>query len=631
MNETQLRLPRLVGDGMVLQREARVKIWGWAPAGETITIVFINNVYRAAADETGKWLIDIKTGNAGGPYQMEIEAEKGKEKVTVKDILIGDVWLCSGQSNMEMKIESVKDTYTEEVAQAENNYIRQFLVPVQYDFDKPQNDFETGSWEVLNPQSVLNFTAVGYFFAQKLYKEYRVPIGLINASLGGSPIEAWMSEEALTPFEEALESAKKLRDREFVQSILKEEKESIDAWYGFINKNDKGLISADKPCYDTSYDASVWPLINVPSFWEDEGLGHFNGVVWFRKEVNLPAELTGKAAKLYLGNIVNEDTVYINGIRSGTTPNQYIPRKYELPHGLLKAGKNIITVRVINGAGKGGFTKDKPYKLQIGDREFDLTGEWQYLIGVKSGPMPTPAFLQWRPLGLYNSMIAPMTDYAIKGATWYQGESNTLKPKEYEYLFKALIKDWRNKWKQDNFPFLFVQLPNFMEASDFPSESSWAEFREAQRRTLELPDTGMAVAIDLGEWNDIHPVNKKDVGSRLALAAQKVAYGDDKVVAYGPMLQSVERDGNRLIITFSNTGSGLIARAGDCDQPGHFAISGSDKVFVWAHTKIDGNTVIAWNEEVAEPVHARYAWADNPEGANLYNQEGLPASPFTTE
>jgi sialate O-acetylesterase len=312
----------------------------------------------------------------------------------------------------------------------------------------------------------------------------------------------------------------------------------------------------------------------------------------------------------------------------GTTSYQYPPRWYSLPPNVLKAGPNTVVVRVISNIGKGGFVLDKPYQIVCEGGTIDLKGPWLYRLGARMEPLASQTFIRWKPLGLFNAMLAPLLNYAIKGVIWYQGESNAERPIEYRDLFPAVIRDWRAKWNQGDFPFLFVQLPNFMEAKDQPSESNWALLREAQLRTLSLPRTGMAVAIDIGEWNDIHPLNKKDVGKRLALAAQKVAYADDKVVYSGPIYQSMKVDGDKIIIAFTNTGSGLVARGEELKT---FAIAGSDKRFVWAKAKIENNRVVVWSEMVSNPVAVRYAWADNPEGANLYNAEGLPASPFRTD
>ncbi|MBP1755549.1 MAG: beta-galactosidase/beta-glucuronidase, partial [Firmicutes bacterium] len=321
----------------------------------------------------------------------------------------------------------------------------------------------------------------------------------------------------------------------------------------------------------------------------------------------------------------DEDIIYINGKEVGTLPMQYIPRRYEVPEGLLRVGTNVIVIRVVNYSGKGGFYKEKPYCLEWDQDRIDLSGPWQYCIGAKNDPLPIPTFVPWQPTGLYNAMIAPVISYPIKGAIWYQGETNGSRPKEYESLLKALIHDWRSKWGQD-FPFLYVQLPNFEEANPEPVESDWAILREGQRRTLQVPGTGMAVTIDVGEWNDIHPVNKKEVGRRLSLTAQRVAYGDDTIVSSGPMIMDAERQDGKIKLKFDETGAGLTTNDGQ--KPGHIAIAGADGRFVWAETELAGNCVLVWSEAVPNPVCIRYAWAQNPVGANLYNIDGLPASPF---
>jgi sialate O-acetylesterase len=369
--------------------------------------------------------------------------------------------------------------------------------------------------------------------------------------------------------------------------------------------------------------------MNLPAFWDESELGGINGAVWFRKEIFLPGSVAGKPARLLMGRIVDSDTTYINGKVVGTVSYQYPPRRYTVPENVLKAGKNIVTVRVINNTGRGGFIKDKPYRLITDEGEIELSGEWRYRLGTTMEPLEEQTFIRWKPLGLYNAMIAPLTNYAIKGIIWYQGESNTGNPVEYGQTFPALIKDWRTKWKQGNFPFLYVQLPNFMEAREQPGESQWAEFREAQLKSLRVPKTAMAVAIDIGEWNDIHPLNKKDVGKRLALAALKVAYGKKNLVHSGPIYRSMRIKNDKVILSFAHTGSGLVTK--DNNEPRGFAICGADGRFVWANAKIQDNKVVIWHDDISQPKAVRYAWADNPENANLYNKEGLPASPFRTD
>jgi sialate O-acetylesterase len=354
-----------------------------------------------------------------------------------------------------------------------------------------------------------------------------------------------------------------------------------------------------------------------------------NGVVWFRKDVDVPAALVGPPARLELGTLVDADSTYINGQLVGSTGYQYPPRKYDVKPGVLKAGKNVVVVRLVSNGGRGGFTMDKKYELTAAGQTIDLRGPWQYKLGATMPPTPGTTTFQYTPGGLFNGMIAPVLPYAIKGVLWYQGESNAGRTGDYQPLFNGMIADWRQQFKQPNLPFLYVQLPNFQAAKKEPSESGWAQVRDVQRRGLALPHTGMAVILDAGEWNDIHPLDKQTPGHRLALAAQKVAYGDSKLVSSGPLYQSMQTNGNKVTLSFSSAGSGLVAKGGG--ELKGFAIAGPDKKFVWAQAKIEGNKVVVWSDQVPNPTAVRYAWADNPEGVNLYNKEGLPASTFTTE
>jgi len=622
----RIRLPRLVSDGMVLQRGDSVKIWGWADPEEKVTINFNDKTYNAITGTDGKWAVMLSELKTGGPYSMEIT---GSNRIILKDILIGEVWVCSGQSNMDLPIARVEERYADVIANSNNPAIRRFFVSKRYDFNTPQGDLESGSWESANPETIRRFTATGYFFAKELYEKYKVPIGLVHASVGGSPAEAWLSEDALKEFPTHLETAGKFKDSDYLKQIADKDKVVSDAWYSLLQQKDNGLAEGQKPWFDPTYDASEWATMNVPGYWADGPLGNVNGVVWFRKEIDVPASMTDKPARLLLGRVVDSDRTYVNGKFVGSVSYQYPPRKYDLPENLLKAGKNIVVVRVVNNAGRGGFLLDKPYQLTVGDRTIDLKGPWQYKLAATMEPLPGKTFIEWQPMGLYNGMIAPLLNYTIKGIIWYQGESNTGRPREYQKLFPALIADWRREWGRGDFPFLYVQLANYMQVKDQPSESNWAELREAQLKTLAIPNTAMAVAIDIGEWNDVHPLNKEDIGKRLALGAQKVAYGDETIVYSGPIYQSMKTEENKITLTFSHIGSGLTAKDGG--ELKYFAIAGADKKFVWAKAKIQGDTVIVWNDDIANPVAVRYAWADNPEGANLYNKEGLPASPFRTD
>lgn len=622
----QVRLPRLVSDGMVLQRDAAVKIWGWASPNEKVSVRFVDSTCSTVADGDGDWKIVLPELKAGGPYEMQVT---GRNAVTIRNIMIGDVWVCSGQSNMELPMRRASPIYESEIVSPENVYIRQFTVPQQYDFNTPHDDLVSGSWKTTNPQTILDFSAVAYFFGKELYDRYRVPIGLINSSLGGSPAEAWMSEEALRSFPAYYDEAQRFKDSSLIHSIESQDNRRIQAWYTLLRQKDQGYKDPQRIWYHPDLNTSDWPSMQIPGYWSDTELGKVHGVVWFRRDVRVPSADVGKRARLILGRIVDADSVFMNGEFVGTTSYQYPPRRYDLPPNLLKEGQNTIVIRVINNQGQGGFVPDKEYELVAEGDTIDLKGMWRYRLGANMEPLASQTFLRWKPLGLYNAMIAPLLNYRIKGVLWYQGEANANRPVEYRELLQALIRDWRKNWHQGDFPFLFVQLPNFMEPKSRPSESNWAMLREAQLRALSLPNTGMAVAIDVGEWNDIHPLNKKDVGKRLAVAAQKVAYGDTAVVSSGPIYRSMRIDGSKIILSFTNTSGGLIGKGGG--ELKEFAIAGPDKNFVWAHATIESNEVIVWCDSLATPVAVRYAWADNPDGANLFNAEGLPASPFRTD
>ncbi|WP_114778523.1 sialate O-acetylesterase [Botryobacter ruber] len=625
-----ITLPSLIQDGMVLQRDAKLKVWGWATPGEKINISFNGKRARATTGADGKWLATLPAMKAGGPYTMEL---KGKNTITLKDILIGDVWFCSGQSNMvhQMKLHNV--TYADDIANANYPQIRHFWIPTTTNLQGPAKDLPAAAtWKTANPEDVNEFSAVAYFFARKLYNKYKIPIGLINASVGGTPIEAWMSEEGLKDFSNAVAAINRNRDTSYVNSLSRKAAAAA-ANSQRKPEQDKGLVSAVK-WFDTAYVPKGWQNINVPGYWEDQGIRDLNGVVWYRREIDVPAAMAGVPAKVHLGRIVDADVLYVNGKEVGRTTYQYPQRRYSLPAGVLKPGKNLFVVRVTNNGGKGGFVPDKPYFIEANGQTLDLKGTWQYKVGevyqpASGGGGGGGINAQNQPTALYNAMVAPAVNYAIKGILWYQGESNAGNPAEYKKLLPALINDWRNKWQQGNLPFLYVQLPNFMEVNYTPSESNWALMREAALQTLAVPNTAMAVTIELGEWNDIHPDNKKDVGERLALAAQKLVYGEKNLVSSGPLYQSAKVEGDKIIISFTNTGSGLTAI--DDEELTWFAIAGEDKKFVWANAKIEGDKVVVWSEEVPNPKYVRYAWADNPYGANLYNKEGLPASPFRTD
>ena len=644
----RIKLPKLISDGMVLQREINVRIWGWASAGEKITVHFVDSTYRVTANNNGEWAVMLSKLKAGGPYVMQFNASNS---ITINDIVVGDVWICSGQSNMQLMLGWLDGTYKDEIDNSENPFIRQFSVPLGTNFNRRETDLKFGKWQQANPKNVSRFTAVGYFFAKYLYEKYKVPIGLINSSFGGSSTEAWISEESIKSFPKYFEVVQRFKDPGYIEKINKQDDERIANWNKLISQNDEGLSRRDglpknpkQTWFNPELNTSDWETIQVPGYWTDTKLGLMNGVVWYRKEINITPDMVGKPAVIKLGRIFDCDTVFINGKFVGSVGSQYAPRIYKIPEDLLKEGSNIIVVRDISYIRHGGFVPGKEYEIAAGDKKINLEGEWKYKVGTIAEALEDRLFLAKIPTGLFNSMLAPILNYTIKGVAWYQGESNTSRAFEHYELFKLLIKDWRENWHQGDFPFLFVQLPNFVEVNEETTKYDWAYFRESQLKALSIPNTGMAVTIDIGEYNDIHPKDKKDVGYRLALAAEKVAYGENNIVYSGPIYKSMEIDGSKVILSFNQVGTGLIAKNGnepasharsaEARQVGglmDFKICGIDNEFYPAVAKIVNNTVVVSSNKVKSPVAVRYAWDNNPQGANLYNKEGLPASPFRTD
>ncbi|MDR3287441.1 MAG: hypothetical protein LBT27_08355, partial [Prevotellaceae bacterium] len=615
----QVRLPKPISNGMVLQRDAPIKIWGWASPKETVKIKFLDNVYQTKADKKGEWNITLPAQSAGGAYTMQINERE------ISDILIGDVWICSGQSNMELQMSRVMDMFKDEISEINNPYIRHYKTPLSYNFQQADNDLSGGEWKAATPENIMNISATAYFFAKYLYEKYQVPIGLLNSSVGGSPVEAWISTETLKNYPEYLKETEKCADINYVENTKKQDGENTFKWFLDLNKKDAGLSKWHK----TDVDISDWSDISLPGYWMDKNVDLKAGIIWFRKEIDVPASMTGKDAILRLGCIVDSDSAFVNGTFVGNITYQYPPRIYPVKKGILKTGKNVIAIRVTSNGWRGGFVEEKQYKLIAGNESIDLTGDWKYKTGAEASYQmsPTTTF-HYKPAGLYNSMIAPLLNFAVKGVIWYQGESNTGRAKEYKNLFADLIFDWRNKWNKPQLPFIFVQLANFMKSQNTPQESGWATLRDVQRRTLNIPYTGMAVAIDIGEWNDIHPLNKKELGRRLALEAQRLAYNDEITVSAGPLYKSMEIKDNSIILTFTSVGSGIYT---NLDLKG-FAIAAEDGKYVWANAVVVAkDKVKVWSYAVKNPVSVRYAWADNPDDANLKNKEGLPASPFETE
>ncbi|KAA6351671.1 hypothetical protein EZS27_000942 [termite gut metagenome] len=618
--EAKVKLPTLVSDGMVLQREQEVIVWGYATPGEEVKINFLKKNYHIHTDATGNWKAVLPPMKAGGPYAMLIN------DIEIKDVLIGDVWLCSGQSNMELPVSRITDMFREEVEAYTNSMIRYIKTPLTYNFKQPQTDIPPTPWMALTKENVMSFSALAYFFAKDLYAYTKVPVGVINSSVGGSPIEAWISEEGLQPFPRHLNDRNLYQSDEYVADLQRIERWRQAWWNVTLYKQDAGLNGVQK-WYSPEYDDSSWRRTDMfDPAWGNNG----NGSYWFRKDFEMPQALTGEKAILRMGCIADADSIYVNGVFTGSISYRYPPRIYTIPEGVLKEGKNTITVRLISYGGYPEFVRDKPYKIvfEKAKREINLEGEWKYRRGVEMPALQGRTSFQYKPVGLYNAMIAPLQNCTFKGVIWYQGESNTGRYNEYGALLSALINDWRQYWQQPELPFFVVQLPNYMKSSDQPEESQWAELRDVQLRvTQTVPHTELAIAIDLGEWNDIHPLNKKELGRRLSLLAQHSVYGNKNVACKGPVYRSKTIEGDKIILSFE-AGTDELEQIEELKS---FAVAGTDGRFYWAKASVDKNKVIVWCDRVKQPVMVRYAWGNNPEGANLKNKSGLPASPFRTD
>jgi sialate O-acetylesterase len=620
-----LRLSRLFGDGMVMQRGSRVPVWGWAKAGAQVSVSFDGRSFATTADAEGDWRVSLPTMAAGGPHVMVVST--ADERLEVRDILVGDVWICSGQSNMEWTVADARNG-RQEAASANDARIRHFKVPQSW-ADAPESDLAGGHWERADPAHAGAFTAVGYFFARELRKSVDVPIGLINTTWGGSRIEAWMSRSALQ-----IDAKRWEEIRQHERDLERRTRDSLRARIGGLPTIDSGLVDGRAPWADPAFDDARWATIPVPGSWEQAGYEGMDGVAWYRTTFSLTGDEATRGVRVGVGMVDDSDISWVNGVEVGRTPDAWNKaRSYDVPPDALRAGRNVVTVRVEDTGGGGGIHGDPALLyVDVGGVRRPLTGDWKFKVGVISLGADGQ-HLNKVPTLLYNKMVHPLLPYPMKGVLWYQGESNADRYEDavaYRGLFAGMISSWRSAWGGEAFPFLWVQLANYMATDAEPvSRSAWATLRESQSAALALPNTGQAVIIDIGATDDIHPTNKQDVGARLALAAEHVAYGR-RLVYSGPVHRRHAVNAGRVTIDFDHVGGGLEAGGAGGPLKG-FAIAGADRRFVWANAEIRGNRVVVWSDRVRAPVAVRYAWGDNPLDANLYNKEGLPAAPFRTD
>jgi sialate O-acetylesterase len=643
-----VRLPAVFTDHAVLQQGIPVPVWGWAEPGETVTVTFAGQTKTAAAGPDGRWMVRLEPLKSGAAPRDLVVAGRSA-RVTVKDVLVGEVWICSGQSNMERQVRAAANGL-EETQAADYPEMRLFTV-AREPAEEPRRDCR-GHWVACEPLTAGRFSAVGYFFGRHLHRELKVPVGLIANAWSGMAIEPYIPRsalESLPPMAQYFDGLKPhaadyLAKREELERVYEQGVRKYGAdWAAYlkaIDDQDAGLAGRWQ---DPATDVSGWATLEAPGAWETGALPRFDGVVWLRRDVEVPASWAGRDLLLELGPADDVDTTWFNGDKVGGLGYEdawawTVPRRYPVAGRLVRAGRAAIVVRITDLHGEGGLVGlDRQMRLgpaPDGKGEaIPLAGPWKYKVGWTARQRPPrqpapPAHPAARgPASLYNGMVHPLAPYGIAGAIWYQGESNAGRPAEYRALLPMLIKSWRAAWGQGDFPFLIVQLPNLGRPPAQPAEGGWAWLREAQLMALSEPKTGLAVTIDVGDAGNLHPPNKQDVGLRLALAALHVTYGRDLVFS-GPIYDSMNVEGSKIRLRFRQTDGGLEARGGPLKQ---FAVAGQDRRFVWAEARIEGETVLVSSDAVTEPVAVRYAWADNPAGCNLYNKEGLPASPFRTD
>ena len=630
--EAKVQLPQLFQSGMVLQRNKPIPIWGKADPQEKVIISWNKHQYETVADETGHWRIDLPKMKAGGPYTMTVA------DIVLTDVLVGDVWLCSGQSNIDVTIERVYPQYTDEIDRFDNNKVRVFRVQNETNTHGVQEDIRPTNinWKPVTKQNVWLFSAVGTFLGLRMQQQTGVPQGIIVNSWGGTPIEAWISADSLQrDYPLQVEKTRLYDNPDFIKAQQQANALADRQWNKLLDERDPG-ISGHFTALD--YDDTSWNTIQQED-WRWRGVG----TVWLRQHVQIDKTHAGQPARLLLGTLFDADITFVNGQQVGRTYYQYPPRRYDIPEGLLREGDNVITIRFINKYGIAHFIPQKPYMLCFGPDRMSqnpmpkdvipLASQWLHHAGADMPSCPSgDVSLQNLPTTLYNAVVHPLAPYAISGVVWYQGESNTGNPKQYADYLRKLMGGWRALWQEPTLPFCIVQLANHdgRQQTGFPSpivpqvdpvNSGWAALREAQRTVAQQdPYAEMACLIDLGETVDIHPLRKKEAAERIGLCMDRLVY--NKKVQLSPHPISAEAQGSEIVITFDQP---LLSEgAGNIPE---LEVAGSDGHFVNVDSSMVTGNKISLKSPISAPVKVRFAWKDSPH-ATLHNATGLPVTPF---
>ncbi len=630
-------LPSVYTDNMVVQQLSTLRIHGKATPGSQVTLQtsWSRMAQQVEADATGEWYMEVGTPKAGGPHTLTFS---DGEELTLSNVMAGEVWLGSGQSNMEMPVAGWGKVlnYEEEIRNANYPSIRLFQVKRETDVQKRDRfnlAYDMGGWQECSPQTVPEFSALCYFFALRLWEELKVPVGVIDDNWGGTPCEAWVSADALGAVTGFKDQVERMRALGFNRQAIQEDNDArTTAWLQAVEKGDKGTYGA-MPWHTAELDDSQWGTMELPTHWEKAGLPGLDGVVWFRRTIEVPAAWEGKQLTLSLGPVDDADVTYWNGTRVGATEGYDTPRTYTIDARLVKAGKATIVVRVNDISSEGGiWGKPTQMALMQGNERMELAGAWRYAVGYdlrQAGARPLAINHPHYPTVLFNAMIHPLIDFPVKGILWYQGCTNVGRETQHEVLFQTLIHDWRKQWQNPDMPFYFVQLANYLAPSDLQPESAWAFLRESQARALCLPNTGMVCNIDLGDAQDIHPKTKREVGRRMAAIALHHTYGQKKVSWTAPVYKdyTVDEEG-RVTITFRQP-EGCESLVEEDNLPG-FIIASADRRWHVAKARTEGDKVVVWADDVPRPVAVRYGWADNPT-CTLRTASGLHVAPFRTD
>lgn len=616
-------LPSLFSDNMVLQRQSTVPMWGKAKASGKVTVITSWNKarYTTVANTDGIWKVALKTTQAGGPYTITVS---DGTPCVLQNVMLGEVWLCSGQSNMEMPIAGwgKVNNYVAEIAAADYKEIRLFSVkPTVSLVPADEVASKGGNWQVCSPATVPDFSALAYFFGRDLFNSLHVPIGLINSSWGGTNIESWISGEALKQVPEFADAVQYVKEMS-VKTPAEYDREKHEQ----IAKADIGFQNGKPLWVSPNLDDSGWGKVSFPGHVEKQGLDDFDGILWVRKHFVIPQQYQGHRLKMFMANIDDDDITYFNGVQVGATEGFNWIRCYEIPENLVKAGEAVVTIRIVDTSGGCGIIGDMSLKTADSNKQIGtLAGEWRYKIAAKCSLAQSFSNPNLQTV-LYNGMIHPLVPFKMRGIIWYQGENNAGRAMQYRTLMPLLIQSWRKDWKEE-LPFYYVQLASYMTDPDTPSDPDWANLRQAQLKSLFCNKTEMAVTIDIGDANDIHPKNKQEVGRRMALIARAKLYGQTGLSFSGPRFRSWKADGAKAIVSFDYA-EGLTTSDGKSITG--FALAGPDHIYHWAKAVIDADRIILTAPEVQYPMSIRYGWGNHP-ACNLVGKSGLPASPFQTE